>query len=172
MAPAREGNRRKAVIVLSDGVDTDFRDVDRDKLANVSDGDVPTAIDPNANQNLTRILNKADLLGATVYPLALPTGDPSKLADPTPRQVAMYKAARARLQTVADRTGGTLHAINRLEDMGNIYAIAAAEIRTLARDAANAGRRIEKMRFRPFSGEIFSRLGIRPPLESSRPNCR
>src|SRR3982751_4995610 len=128
---AREGNRRKAVIVLSDGVDTDFRDVDRDKLANVSDGDIATAIDPNANQNLTRILNKADLLGATVYPLALPTGDPSKLAAPTARQVAMYKAARARLQTVADRTGGTLHAINRLEDMGNIYAIAAAEIRTL-----------------------------------------
>jgi VWFA-related protein len=43
----------------------------------------------------------------------------------------MYKAARARLQTVADRTGGTLHAINHLEDMGGIYAVVAAEIRTL-----------------------------------------
>jgi VWFA-related protein len=128
---AREGNRRKAVIVLSDGVDTDFRDVDREKLASVSDDKVDTAIEADKNESLIRILNKADLLGATVYPLALPTGDPSKLADPTPRQIAMYKAARIRLQTVADRSGGTLHAINRLEDMGNIYAVAAAEIRTL-----------------------------------------
>ena len=128
---AREGNRRKAVIVLSDGVDTDLRDVDRGSLENVADNAIPTALDPQKSETLRRILNKADLLGATVYPLALPTGDPSKLADPTPKQVAMYKAARARLQMVADRTGGTLHAINRLEDMGNIYAVAAAEIRTL-----------------------------------------
>jgi Ca-activated chloride channel family protein len=128
---AREGNRRKAVIVLSDGVDTDLRDVDRGSLENVADSAIPAALDPQKSETLRRILNKADLLGATVYPLALPTGDPSKLADPTPRQVAMYKAARARLQMVADRTGGTLHAINRLEDMGNIYAVAAAEIRTL-----------------------------------------
>ena len=128
---AREGNRRKAVIVLSDGVDTDLRDIDRGSLEKVADSSVATAIDPQKSETLRRILNKADLLGATVYPLALPTGDPSKLADPTPRQVAMYKAARTRLQFVADRTGGTLHAINRLEDMGNIYAIAAAEIRTL-----------------------------------------
>lgn len=128
---AREGNRRKAVIVLSDGVDTDYRDIDRETLSTVPDDKVGTAIEPEKNNDLKRILNRADLLGATVYPLALPTGDPSKLADPTPRQVAMYKAARARLQTVADRTGGTLHAINRLEDMGNIYAVAAAEIRTL-----------------------------------------
>jgi VWFA-related protein len=35
------------------------------------------------------------------------------------------------LQAVADRTGGTLQAINRLEDMGRIYAIVAADIRTL-----------------------------------------
>ena len=48
-----------------------------------------------------------------------------------PRQIAMYKAARVRLQNVADRSGGTLHAINRLEDMGNIYGEVAAEIRTL-----------------------------------------
>ena len=90
-----------------------------------------TAIKPEENDILKRVLNKADLLGVTIYPLALPTGDPAKLADPTPRQVAMYKAARARLQTVADRTGGTLNAINRLEDMGSIYAQVAAELRTL-----------------------------------------
>jgi VWFA-related protein len=128
---ANEGNRRKAIIVLSDGVDTALRDVDREALARLKDEEVATAINPESNDVLRKVLNKADLLGATIYPLALPTGDPAKLADPTPRQIAMYKAARARLQSVADRSGGTLHAINRLEDMGTLYAQVAAEIRTL-----------------------------------------
>lgn len=127
----KEGNRRKAIIVLSDGVDTSLRDIDRDQLARVSDDQVASALKPENSEILKKILNRADQYGITIYPLALPTGDPAKLADPTPRQVAMYKAARSRLQTVADRTGGTLHAINRLEDMGNIYALVAAEIRTL-----------------------------------------
>ena len=64
-------------------------------------------------------------------PLALPTGDPSKLAEPTPIQVAMYSAARSRLQTLATRTGGTLNAINRLEELGKFYAVVAADIRAL-----------------------------------------
>lgn len=128
---AREGNRRKAIIVLSDGVDTSLQDIDRQTLSNLDDAKIPNAINPDNSDVLKKLLNKADLLGATIYPLALPTGDPAKLADPTPRQIAMYKAARARLQAVADRTGGTLHAINHLEDMGGVYAVVAAEIRTL-----------------------------------------
>jgi len=128
---AREGSRRKAIIVLSDGVDTAAQDADRDTLAKVADAQVPTAIVPEKNDMLTRVLRRADLLGVTIYPLALPTGDPARLVDPTPRQVAMYQASRARLQLVADRTGGTLHAINHLEDMGNLYATVAADIRTL-----------------------------------------
>jgi VWFA-related protein len=128
---AREGNRRKAIIVLSDGVDTAVRDVDRATLEKVSDDKIAETINPDNSEIVNSVLKKADLLGVTIYPLALPTGDPSKLADPTPRQVAMYKAARTRLQTVADRTGGTLNAINHLEDMGNIYALVAANIRTL-----------------------------------------
>ncbi|MGH9819499.1 MAG: hypothetical protein ACRD43_04960, partial [Pyrinomonadaceae bacterium] len=32
---------------------------------------------------------------------------------------------------VADRTGGTLHRINRLEDMGTLYAEVAADLQTL-----------------------------------------
>ena len=53
------------------------------------------------------------------------------VAEPTPIQVAMYNAARARLKILADRTGGTLNAINRLEEMGRLYASVAAELRTL-----------------------------------------
>ncbi|MBS1796762.1 MAG: VWA domain-containing protein [Acidobacteria bacterium] len=128
---AGEGKRRKAIIVLTDGVDTALRDNDRDFLQKFSDKEMPTAIKPETNDNLNRVLNKADAQGVTIYPLALPTGDPAKLADPTPIQVAMYNAARDRLKILADRTGGTLNAINRLEEMGRLYAMVAAELRTL-----------------------------------------
>ena len=126
-----EGKRRKAIIVLTDGVDTALRDTDRDFLQKVGEKDILTAIKPETNDNLNRVLNKADVQGVTIYPLALPTGDPSKLADPTPIQVALYQSARARLQILSDRTGGTLNTINRLEEMGRLYASVAAELRTL-----------------------------------------
>src|SRR5215203_2762597 len=128
---ASEGNRRKAIVVLTDGVDTVMRDEDRQKLTAIDDSRVPSALRPEASDVLNRILNRADALGVTIYPLALPTGDPARLADPTPRQIAMFKAARARLQIVADRTGGTLNAINRLDEMAKLYAAVAADLRTL-----------------------------------------
>lgn len=128
---SKEKSRRKAIIALTDGVDTAVQDTDRSVLERLSDDQIPAAIKPEANDMLNRVLNRADAQGVTIYPLALPTGDPARLADPTPRQVAMYKAARARLQIVADRTGGRLNAINRLEEMGRLYAEVAAEIRTL-----------------------------------------
>lgn len=126
-----EGKRRKAIIVLTDGVDTAARDADRDVLAKINEKDIPTALKADASENLNRVLNRSDLQGVTVYPLALPTGDPFKLADPTPIQIAMFSVARQRLQILADRTGGRLNTINRLEEMGRLYAAVAAELRTL-----------------------------------------
>ncbi|HEX8367448.1 MAG TPA: VWA domain-containing protein [Pyrinomonadaceae bacterium] len=128
---SKEGKRRKAIIVLTDGVDTALRDKDRDFLAGVKEAEMATAIKPEANETLNKILNDADRQGVTIYPLALPTGDPSKLAEPTPIQTAMYQAARQRLKILANRTGGTLNAINRLEEMGRFYASVAADIRSL-----------------------------------------
>jgi len=128
---SKESSRRKAIVVLTDGVDTEVQDSDRKILAGLSDGQIPTAIKPEVNDTLNRILNRSDAQGVTIYPLALPTGDPARLADPTPRQIAMFKAARARLQLVADRTGGTLNTINRLDQMGTLYATVAADLRTL-----------------------------------------
>ena len=128
---SREQSRRKAIIVLTDGVDTAARDKDRELLEPLKDDQIATAIKPETSDILSRVLNRADAQGVTIYPLALPTGDPAKLADPTPRQVAMFMAARTRLQIVADRTGGTLNSINHLEEMGKIYAQVAADLRTL-----------------------------------------
>lgn len=128
---AKENSRRKAIIVLTDGVDSAIRDKDRDQLEPLKDEQIASAIKPETSDILNRVLNRSDAQGVTIYPLALPTGDPFKLADPTPRQVAMFTAARARLQIVADRTGGTLNSINRLEEMGRLYAQVAADLRTL-----------------------------------------
>lgn len=128
---AKENSRRKAIIVLTDGVDSTVRDKDREFLERFKDNEIATALKPETSENLIRVLNRSDAQGVTIYPLALPTGDPFKLADPTPRQVAMFTAARTRLQIVADRTGGTLNAINRLEEMGRLYAQVAADLRTL-----------------------------------------
>jgi VWFA-related protein len=128
---AKENSRRKAIIVLTDGSDSSIRDKDRDALESLPDDQVAAALKPEASEILERVLTRSDAQGVTIYPLALPTGDPSKLADPTPRQIAMFTAARKRLQIVADRTGGTLNSINRLEEMGLLYAQVAADLRTL-----------------------------------------
>jgi VWFA-related protein len=128
---SKEGGRRKAIVVLTDGSDTPAKNQDRDLLSKLSESEMAGAIKPEANSDLAKILDRADKLGVTIYPLALPTGDPAKLADPTPLQVAMWTAARSRLKLVADRTGGTLNAITRLDEMGRLYAVVAAELRTL-----------------------------------------
>ncbi len=128
---SKEGKRRKAIIVLTDGVDSALRDTDRAFLGKFNEKEIPNALQPETNDVLIRILNKSDSQGVTIYPLALPTGDPAKLADPTPIQTAMFSASRARLKILADRTGGTLHKINRLEEMGRLYATVAADLRAL-----------------------------------------
>jgi VWFA-related protein len=128
---SKEGNRRKAIIVLTDGVDSEVKNTDRNFLGKFDEKDFSTAIKPETSDALNRVLSKSDAQGVTIYPLALPTGDPFKLADPTPAQIAMFGAARVRLQILADRSGGTLNTINRLEEMGRLYAAVAAELRTL-----------------------------------------
>jgi len=127
----KEGNRRKAIVVLTDGVDTKAKNQDRDFLSKLAPTDMTNAIKPERNEALSKLLDRADRLGVTIYPLALPTGDPAKLADPTPIQIAMYSAARSRLKLVADRSGGTLNSITRLDEMGKLYALIAADLRTL-----------------------------------------
>lgn len=128
---ARESTRRKAIVVLTDGIDTKVQDEDRRSLGKLDDADVANAITPENSPALNAILTKADAQGVTIYPLALPTGDPARLPDPTPRQIALFKAARERLGIIAARTGGTLNTINRLEEMGRLYAEVAADLRTL-----------------------------------------
>jgi Ca-activated chloride channel family protein len=128
----KEGQRRKAIVVLSDGIDTQMSDLDRKAAANAHTNEEAIAsVKPDASVPLNAVLRAADRQGVTIYPLALPSGDPKRIAFPIPVQAAVYNSARARMQTLADRTGGRLNEIRRLEDMGRIYAEVAAELRTL-----------------------------------------
>lgn len=129
---AGEGRRRKAIVVLTDGIDTDVRKADtRDVSRAATEADIPTAIKAEANPQLNTVLNEAARQGVTIFPLALPSGDPKKLPDPDPSTVAKYTAARTRMQMLADRTGGSLNEIHRLDEMARIYVEVAASLRTL-----------------------------------------
>ncbi|HEX8921952.1 MAG TPA: VWA domain-containing protein [Pyrinomonadaceae bacterium] len=131
-ALSKEGQRRKAIVVLTDGIDTQMKNLDRDAAASAHTNEEAIAsVKPDASVPLNAVLRAADRQGVTIYPLALPSGDPKRISFPIPTQMAVYSSARTRLQTLADRTGGRLNEIRRLEDLGRIYAEVAAELRTL-----------------------------------------
>lgn len=128
----KEGKRRKGIVVLTDGLDTQLRKADRETVAKAqTDEEALAAIKPEASVELNSVLAGADRQGVTIYPLALPSGDPKRLPIPGPDITGIYSAARARLQTLAVRTGGRLNEINRLDNMARLYAEVAADLRTL-----------------------------------------
>src|SRR5215204_1560008 len=128
----KEDKRRKAIVVLTDGLDTRLRNADRAMLSKAqTDEEALAAIKPDSSADLNSVLASADRQGVTIYPLALPSGDPRRLPMPTPNIIGIYAAARARLQSLADRTGGRLNEINKLQYMAQLYREVAANLRTL-----------------------------------------
>lgn len=128
----KEGKRRKAIVVLTDGLDTHLRNADRGTLTKAQTNEEALAtIDPHSSSDLNSVLAAADRQGVTIFPLALPSGDPNRLPLQTPNIVGIYAAARARLQSLADRTGGRLNEINKLQYMAQLYREVAANLRTL-----------------------------------------
>jgi Ca-activated chloride channel homolog len=129
---AKEGPRRKAIVVLTDGLDTSMRNSDRTMLSKAkTDEEALALIDPHSSPDLKSVLAAADRQGVTIFPLALPSGDPKRLPLPSPNITGIYAAARARLQSLADRTGGRLNEINRLQYMAQLYREVAANLRSL-----------------------------------------
>jgi len=129
----KEGDkRRKAIVVMTDGLDTLQRNLDRGALAKVqTDAEAIAAIDGKQSPALNAVLSAADRQGVSIFPLALPSGDPKRLPLPDPVITGIYNAARIRLQSLADRSGGRLNEIQRLDQMSRLYAEVAAELRTL-----------------------------------------
>ncbi len=129
---AKEGPRRKAIVVLTDGIDTEVRKTDTDLLSSAqTDAEIAIAIKPENHPALNAVLNEAARQGVTIFPLALPSGDAKRLPLPDPFITAKYVAARTRMQMLADRTGGRLNEINSLSEMARIYVEVAANLRTL-----------------------------------------
>ena len=140
----KEGKRRKAIVVLTDGLDTSLRNSDRAQVVNAqTDAEAVSAIDAKTSAALNTVLSAADRQGVTIYPLALPSGDPKRLPSiakaagvasplpPDPIIMGIYSAARTRLQNLADRTGGKLNEIQRLDQMARLYVEVAAHLRSL-----------------------------------------
>ena len=128
----REGRRRKAIVVLTDGLDTQVRKSDTEVLSKAkADAEISTAIKPDNNPQLISVLNAADHQGVAIFPLALPSGDPKRLPVSDPAITAKYTAARMRLELLANRTGGQLHEVRRLDELAKLYPIIAAEMRSL-----------------------------------------
>ncbi|HVQ38519.1 MAG TPA: VWA domain-containing protein, partial [Pyrinomonadaceae bacterium] len=128
----KEGKRRKAIVVLTDGLDTGLRNLDRATASRArTDEEAINSIDAKASSALNAVLTAADRQGVTIYPLALPSGDPKRLPLPDPTITGIYSAARTRLQNLADRTGGRLNEIVRLDQMARLYAEVAADLRSL-----------------------------------------
>jgi Ca-activated chloride channel family protein len=128
----KEGKRRKAIVVLTDGLDTEMRGADRRTLVNVqSDEEAISTIRSKGTPELNQVLALADRQGVSIFPLALPSGDPKRLPIQDPNITGIYAAARLRLQALSDRTGGRLNEIDKLEHMAALYREVAASIRTL-----------------------------------------
>ena len=153
----KEGKRRKAIVVLTDGLDSNLRKTDRALLTKAqTDEEALATIKPDASNELNAVLATADRLGVTIYPLALPSGDPKRLPIPTPNITGIYAAARARLQSLADRTGGRLNEINRLQYMAQLYREVAANLRTLYTVAYQAPSDRPRGKWREIRVEVTS----------------
>ncbi len=128
----KEGKRRKAIVVMTDGLDTELRNIDRAAAAGAQTNEQAIgSIKPDTSSQLNAVLNNADREGVTIFPLALPSGDPKRLPLPDPVITGIYTAARTRLQTLANRTGGRLNEIKRLDELARLYAEVAADLRSL-----------------------------------------
>jgi len=89
----KEGKRRKAIVVLTDGLDTELRNSDRATASKArTDEEAVSSIDAQASSALNAVLTAADRQGVTIYPLALPSGDPRRLPLPDPIITGIYSA--------------------------------------------------------------------------------
>ena len=103
-----EGNRRKAIIVLTDGVDTDVRDNDRSFLEKIKEENILTAIVPDKSEILNRVLNRAGRSGRNDLPAGSADGRSGKISRTDTRSGGDVFRRPFASRTLAKRTGGTL----------------------------------------------------------------
>jgi hypothetical protein len=91
----KEGKRRKAIVAITDGLDTEMRNTDRRSFVSArTDEEALTLVKSQSNSELNQLLSLADRQGVSIFPLALPSGDPKRLPLPDPNITGIYAAAR------------------------------------------------------------------------------
>jgi Ca-activated chloride channel homolog len=102
---------RKAIVVLTDGVDSSF-------LPEEEEG---------SKHTFDELLMRAVEEDTTIYPIYFDTE--AELGHHYSR--ASYVEARKQLQTLAEQTGGAYFAARRIEDLDGVYQLVAAELHAL-----------------------------------------
>jgi len=110
----RAGNNRKALVVITDGVDDDLQNLKR----------------RHSEHSFEDLLDRAAEDDITVYPIYLDTESATarRFGGETHRQ---YQTARSQVQAVADQTGGTVIQAAEDRDLEAAYKTVAAELHTL-----------------------------------------
>ena len=118
-----------------------------------TDVDAVAAIKPEASKDLSAVLDAADRQGVTISPLVLPSSDVKRLPFVSPQIIAIYTAARARLDALATRTGGQVSEIRQLQDLAKTYMAVAADVRTLYTVSYQSSGARERGRWRAIKVE-------------------
>ena len=107
---------RKAIVVLTDGVDNSLSDPDSSEF------------DPK--HSFDDLLARAEEADATIYPIYLDTEYETIGAGGRSGHDA-YVTARKQLQALADQTGATMFKAERAEELEGVYLQVAAELHSL-----------------------------------------
>ena len=103
---------RKAIVVLTDGVDSAL---------------LPDEEDDGSRRSFDELLTRAVEEDTTIYPIYFDT-EPD-MHHRYSREI--YAAARTQLRTLADQTGGNYFLARRIEDLDGVYQMVAAELHAL-----------------------------------------
>ena len=128
---------RKAIVVLTDGVDNSIANPDRYPTRHPFD------------EMLARMTEEE----ITIYPLYLDTE--REMVEQEHREThRTYDTAKKQLAAVAEQTGGLLFRVNRIEDLDGVYQRVTAELRTLYSVAYASSNDERKGRWRQIRVDV------------------
>jgi Ca-activated chloride channel family protein len=107
---------RKAVVVLTDGVDNSL--------------DHPNNSEYDPKHDFDELMARIEEADATIYPIFLDT-EYETVSRRGQSDHAAYVTARKQLETVAEQTGAVLFKADRAEDLEGVYKQVAAELHSL-----------------------------------------
>jgi VWFA-related protein len=110
------GGTRKAVVVLTDGVDNSL--------------DHPDDSDFNPKHGFDELLARVEEADATIYPIYFDT-EYETIGKQGRSGHDAYATARKQLEVLADQTGATMFKAERAEDLEGVYNKVAAELHSL-----------------------------------------